>query len=361
MQRGLLFCLFILFSNGCIEPYEFVIRNNSPALVVEGFISDVSYNETLEYPNDGRYFYVKLSYTSDVTNRRGEAVTGAVVKLENESNQGWLYTEEGDGKYLLLDKDFKAMKGGKYRILVDLPEGEHYESEWEAVPDGNLAPIGNISYEETEELSYQYVAQEEVIREIQGVDVRIGLPINETQSSVYYLWKFEPTWKFESPSNPSVNRRCWISSDVYLSDYVLHEDNVGGYDKKLFFMETVGNERLLWDFSLLVKQFAISKDYYQFMSDMQKQTNTSLSDALPYNLQTNLKAKDGTGVKGYFTVVSERATRWYFSQRDLSYVLKDKIREYCLNPLSDKGPLCWDCMAYGNGVPSTSPPVWWKK
>ena len=51
--------------------YEFLIENEQPSLVVEGYISDKSYNETLQYPGDGRCFSVKISYTSDVINRRG--------------------------------------------------------------------------------------------------------------------------------------------------------------------------------------------------------------------------------------------------------------------------------------------------
>ncbi|UII34376.1 DUF4249 domain-containing protein [Fulvivirga ulvae] len=351
----------ILLIGGCIEPYEFVINDGSPVLVVEGFISDASYDETLEYPSDGRYFYVKLSYTSDVTNRRGAAVTGATVTLEREGGSTWVYSERQEGKYLLLDNGFKALADSRYRLVIELANGEQYESEWEAMPSINPVPVGRVSFEETKELAYKYVGQEEVIREVQGIDLKIGLPDNKTQNSIYYLWKFEPTWMFKAPLHPPVNETCWISSDVYLSGFVLHEDNVGGYDKKLFFIETVGNERFLWDFSLLVKQFIVNKGYYQFMSDIQEQTNSSLSDALPYNLQSNIKAKGGVRVNGYFAVVKERATRWYFSQRDLSYTLKNSIEEYCLNPLTDKGPLCWDCMAYGSGNPSEEPPVWWDK
>lgn len=361
MYRRLLICLLISFVGGCIESYEFVIKNDSPVLVVEGFISDVSYQETLEYPSDGRYFYVKLSYTSDVTNRRGAAVTGASVKLESDGGQTWVYSEKEEGKYLLLDKGFEALADRKYRLVIELANGKQYESEWEVMPDMDPTPVGRVSFEETEELTYKYVAQEEVIREVQGVDVKIGLSENKTQNTIYYLWKFEPTWIFKAPLSPAVNRTCWINSDLYLSSFVLHEDNVGGYDKELFFVETVGNERFLWDFSLLVKQFVVSKEYFQFMSDIQKQTNSSLSDALPYNLQSNLKAKGNTRINGYFAVVREGAIRWDFSHRDLSYTLKNSIEEYCLSPFTDKGPLCWDCTAYGSGEPSTAPPSWWKK
>ena len=42
-----------------MEPYEFVIANNEPSLVIEAFVSDKSFKETVDYPSDGRYFAVK--------------------------------------------------------------------------------------------------------------------------------------------------------------------------------------------------------------------------------------------------------------------------------------------------------------
>jgi hypothetical protein len=81
---------------GCIEPYDFVIHNNVPGLVVEAFISDKSFNETMLYPSDGRYFTVKLSQTGDVINTRPKPVKKAVVELRSSDDEAFLYTE-GDG------------------------------------------------------------------------------------------------------------------------------------------------------------------------------------------------------------------------------------------------------------------------
>jgi hypothetical protein len=57
---------------GCVEPYEFVVHDDEQALV-EAFISDKSFSETLLYASDGRYFTVKLTNTGDVTNTRPES------------------------------------------------------------------------------------------------------------------------------------------------------------------------------------------------------------------------------------------------------------------------------------------------
>ena len=84
--------LFILILSGCIEPYEFRIENKAPTLVVEGFISNVSYNETLQYPSDGRFFTVKLRLTSDVINVSDEVVEHASVTLVSDAGEEWEYS-----------------------------------------------------------------------------------------------------------------------------------------------------------------------------------------------------------------------------------------------------------------------------
>src|SRR5688572_13492069 len=106
------FGLFLIVFS-CIEPYQFVITDDSPLLVVEGYISDQSYSETKEYPSDGRYFSVKLTTTSSVTNVRSKPVSNATVKILNDENEEWIYQESGveKGLYELYDPSFAAQEG----------------------------------------------------------------------------------------------------------------------------------------------------------------------------------------------------------------------------------------------------------
>lgn len=57
-----LLLLYSLLAGSCIEPFTFEVKNEEPPLVIESYISDVSYNESLQYPSDGRYFTTKLSF-----------------------------------------------------------------------------------------------------------------------------------------------------------------------------------------------------------------------------------------------------------------------------------------------------------
>jgi len=362
MKRIYLFiiCLFIFY--GCVERFEFVIKNNDPVLVVEGYVTDVSYNETLCYPSDGRYFTVKLSRTSDVVNMKSEKVSGANVLLTSDAGLSWQYVERGDGEYYLLDDDFKANNEDSYQLSVTLNDGQTYASDWQKLPTANNI-MGEVTFEETSKYVYEYSAGDKVVSNKDGINVRVNIPENKTEGKRYYQWDFEPTWIYESSLFPPINKRCWVRSDFYLSNYVLQEDNKGGYAQLLFFEETQGNERFVWNFSLLVRQFLVNEDYYSFLEEMKKQGSDQLFSAPPYNLKSNMHSMSGEqAVVGYFAVARENAKRWYFNTRDLTYLIEDKIKAMCENPLAtrERGPVCWDCLAYPNGSATLQRPTWWE-
>lgn len=366
MKRILRFSLLYLLMLGCIEPYEFVVEDKEPRLVVEGFISDKSYNETLLYPSNGRYFTVKLSYTSDVTNEWGQNVSGASVQLiDNHGNQ-ISYVNIGDGSYSILDPDFKAEEGREYKLKITLSADEIYESSWESLPSIVQGEMGEIGFDELEKLVYKYQSGEKVVENVSGINVTIQVPEQNADEPIYYKWNFTPHWIFVAPlpTPQSPVKKCWVESPYYLSNYTLQEDYIGGgYRKNLFFMETFKNERIFEDFSVLVKQEVLSKNYYFFLKEMQEQSQGALlSDKPPYNLETNFQAlNNAKKVIGYFSITSENAKRWYFNRFDLSYSVENKLRESCMGtPPFVPPPGCHSCLDYQNGEPSTIKPSWWR-
>jgi hypothetical protein len=366
MCMRLLLILVLVMCFSCIEPYEFVIEEDEPALVVEGYISNVSYDETVQYPSDGRYFAVKLGYTSDVTNRRGIVAANAIVHLEDETGRQWAYTELADepGKYLLLWKDFEAVAGRKYKLKITLPNEETYESEWETLPPP--APMGDIGFTEVEKQVYQMEAGEQVVVTIRGVNVYVEVPEQDREKPVYYRWDFDPTWIYIAPlaRSSEPDYKCWASNNNYLSNYVLQMDNRGGYRKELFFMEVDRNERVFEELSVLVVQQSVSEAYYYFWKEMQEQVESGgLFETPPYNLQTNLKAVgNDRKVSGYFGVVNEEANRWYFNKEELSYNVQNTLRADCEVVYGPGGPApsCLSCLSYTRGEATNIEPEWWK-
>ena len=356
--------LFIIA--GCIEPYEFVVRNQSPSLVVEAYLSDKSFNETLGYPSDGRYFTVKLSETGDVTNSRPRPVTGAVIELEVSNGELLVYTETAGGVYKLMNADFKARHGLQYRLRIYQNE-DTYESAWEALPDTEIPAMGEIEFTEKESQLYVMESKKWVLRERQVAQVNVQVPKNTTGEQIFYRWTYAPMWIYVAPlisQNDSVYK-CWATDPNYIPSYALQVDQSGQYKKELFSIPTIRNERIFEKFSVLVTQHAMSEPFYNYWKELQDQNEGGmLMDTPPFNLRTNFTSStDDRAVSGYFGVTSEQARRWYFDKTQLSYHVENTLRADCLVVYGPGPPAeeCLDCRFYSFGIATTRRPPWWEE
>ena len=358
------FILFLLIA-GCVEPYEFVVKDSSATLVVEAHISDKSFGDTQAYPSDGRHFTVRLSETGDVTNVRAKPVAGATVGLYSDLGDTWLYQEGQPGLYTLFDNDFKAQRGVQYKLRITLADERAYESQWEAMPDADIPPMGAIGFTEGEKKVYIMEANRWVLRTEQIVTANVLVSENKMGMPIYYRWTYTPIWIYVAPliSQNDPVYKCWATDPYYLNTYALQTDKSGGYLKELFDIPTVRNERIFEKFSVLVTQQAMTEPFYNFWKEMKDQNEGSaLLDTPPYNLKTNLSSVDGRGkILGYFGVTAEQAKRWYFDRTDLSYYMPNTLRADCMVVYGPgpPAPECLNCTAYSFGKAVNVKPVWW--
>jgi hypothetical protein len=369
LKKDYFLLLTLVFINGCIEPYKFRIENNEPHLVVEGFISNVSYHKTLDYPSNGRYFSIKLGYTSDVINTYGEAVTNAIVTLQNDLGNEWNYTEVNNDEevlYYLLEEDFKISPDRKYKLYITLQNEEVYESDWVSMPtlETETDEMGEIGFQEIEKEKYVYIAGEEEIRSVKGFNSTIHLPKNTSGEKRYYKWTYDPIWIFPTPISGfpgGAPPLCWAVNKYFLTDYDLQEDILGDYKKDLFFLETIGNEKIYVKLSVLITQQLLNKDYFLYCKELQENASTgTLFDKLPYNLQGNIHpVNNNKNVSGYFAAVSEQASRWYFDKKELSYNVVNDLAENCIKYGNPPAPECYNCLNYSRGQAQSEPPAWW--
>ena len=365
---SLISILIILLFTFCIEPYNFKIENTGPGIVVEGYISDISFNESKNYPSDGRYFEVKLSETSEVTNIVNKPVMGASIFLTDDFDNAWYYNEDYSrpGIYRLFDEDFKAEKGIGYKLILILPNGETYESAVEQLPQNKPDPIGQVAFSETKRLVFIYKSGEKTIDEIDAIDISIDVPKNSTSEKLYCKWIVTPTWVYKAPFTRASEpiHTCWINEPFYLNDYQMNEVANGDYQQYLTYIQTTANERIFKQFSLLVTQVNMSPDYYNYWKELKAQSKRGqIFDPPPFNLKTNFKQPDGEElVSGYFGVVYEQATRWYFNKDQLSYPVIDNTLDLCnivYGPGAKGGPACYNCLDYTPGVSTNIKPPWW--
>ena len=366
-SRLLIFSIFFLFS--CVEYYEFEIENAASSLVVEGFISDQSYNATKLYPSDGRRFSIKLRETSRVANIHDKAITDAIVSLVDSEGGVVSYVESPNfpGTYFLNNDNFSAKEGYQYKLVITITDDEVYETNWQETPSVKVAEMGEVCFEEVEKKVYRWRIDEYVLELEKGVDISIDLPLNFSDEPIYYRWKYNPTWVYIAPlaSVAQPDYKCWATNELYLSSYTLKMDEVGGYLNDLVYMSLYRNERVFEEFSLLVTQQVISEDEFYFWNEMKVQTQRGgLFDAPPYNLKSNLHhTTDSTKkVSGHFGVIKETAVRWNFNIDDLSYKTDNYLRGDCLviyGRAPDPAPECNSCLLYSNGVATNIKPDWW--
>lgn len=355
------FIAFFLIAAGCVDPYQFRITDQTAGIAVDAYLSDQSFNDSRSFPSDGRYFYVRLSRTSDVINTRSEKISGALVVLENRSGETWTYDESAGeaGTYLLMNDDFSAQDETEYRLTITTPDDEQITSAWQALPEP-VTSMGEISFRQS---TLPTKVLDQVVPK-RGVVPFIRLPENPTKTPAYYRWTFDPTWVFIAAllDTSNANYRCFASNIYYIPNFSLLRDVDGGYNKDFYFIATDENERILHEFSMLIEQQAMTEEFYNYWREMQELNQTDgIFSQPPYNLKTNYTSANGTKVFGYFGVVRSQAKRWYFNRGDLSYLIPEWWSEVCAEPcMGCPPPPCLDCMRYEIMTSITNrQPEWW--
>lgn len=366
-----LFLIFIFLSS-CIEHFEFESKNEHPALIVDGYISDVSSNEHRSMFFESRFFYAKLKYSGSVANSLDEQISNAEVELINDLNEHWDYTEDANdpGVYYLYYPSFEMVPGVQYKIKIKLENGEEYESNYDLMPHSDVR--GSIEQAETTEFQYEVVSEKTSILPIPGLILSTQLPIFADSDSRYFRWTYDVAWKlvaeFSYPSVPT--GVCWIGDAYLLDEYVLAEQRGESPKVDLFFLQTSGSRELKFGFSARIRQQEISARHHQFWTDIQNQAKQAeLFAPPPYNIYSNINPiNNDHEVYGFFGVVNEEFYTWYFDKKSLSYT-PSFVEECYVPPNHEPAPWCANCMGYATGAQggrltkgetiTTEKPKWW--
>lgn len=367
------FIILLMFS-ACVEPFDFDRKNSDPQLVIEAYVSDISFTESMDAPSNGRYFEVKLKWSRPVASTVLDSITPfADVRLIDNDDNEWQYHETSNewGTYTLFDPDFKACEGQQYKLQITLRDDLVYESDWETLPALKAPPVEDIWFDEYTVKNYYYAANEQKIGLDTVIDISTKVPPNPEGEERFYRWTFDPYWVYEAPlatGQFAPYRTCWAKNENYLDEYALEEDYVGDVDKKLFRMRINRNERIYYLFSTMVSQQVVSRNFYYFNQLMQQQTRPNgIFDSPPANLPSNFTCINDPSKNpiGYFGVVSESQKRWYFQKDELSFFVKDNSLAECNARFNrpqddpDPAPECEVCLLYTNGTATLNRPDWW--
>lgn len=291
----------VLTLDACVEPFSAPeTSSDAQYLVIDGFLNmgtDTS--------------WVNLSHTQNASATEAYLnETGAVITAEEEQGVTFSFTEKGNGTYYLPPQNFN--KSAKYRMRIKTGGGKEYVSAYVEVKD--TPPIDS--------LAYRYdAAQEGGVMLVNTHDAG-----NNTR---FYRWKFEETYEYRTAlfsglevlNGELVGRREYInicyrtikSGNILLGSTVkLSQDIIKDLPLTVV---PVSTNKLYFGYSLLVKQYGLTQDAFEYWTSLAKTTEGtgSLFDPLPSQVTGNFTSTSDPQelVFGYFSAAVEQVKRMY--------------------------------------------------
>ncbi|TDE11984.1 DUF4249 domain-containing protein [Dyadobacter psychrotolerans] len=299
------FFILLLCVDSCIEPFSPPeVNSDEKYLVVDGFLNAGSDTSKIELrrtqnTNDGSAISVE---------------TGAKISVEMESGTAYSFTEKGKGAYFL--PPINVNLSGKYRLRIKTAGGKEYMSDY--VPVTTTPPIDS--------LGSVYDAE----RDAMVIKVNTHDPTNKTR---FYKWKFEETYQYraayystlviDTKKNEIVYRNedinlCWksaFSTNITLGSTIkLSADAIRDLPINVV---PISTNKFYIKYSILVKQFGLTQDAFEYWTALAKTTQGtgSLFDPQPSQVTGNIKniANPKELVFGYFSASRETSKRIFLT------------------------------------------------
>ncbi|HEY0054868.1 MAG TPA: DUF4249 domain-containing protein [Pedobacter sp.] len=283
----------------CKVPYEPVVdKSSQDLLVVDGYI-DTGGGETT----------IRLTRTIDVkVPPLPYEEVGATLEIVGED--GSIVTAVTDSKGVATFKD-RLNSTQRYKLLITTKTGKKYATTF----------LENKRTPEIEQIGYK------------ADSVGLQLYVNtedKTASTRYYAWAFDETWEtiaaLQLPGlSPPPRPICWPtgeSKSIYIaSSLKLSADRINEFP--LFFID--GNsEKLSRMYSMNVFQYGLTKEAYDYLGKMKKNTEQigSIFDPQPSELTGNIQCISDPSEKviGFLSCGLVREKRFFISFSDINKI-----------------------------------------
>jgi hypothetical protein len=292
---------------GCQQSYMPPVIANPPTyLVVEGFINNGA---------DSTYFTLSHTYKlSDSTSTTPEL--NATVTVEGTDNSSFPLGEVGNGQY---GAQLPALNAAtKYRLHIITTASKQYASNYVTLL--NNPPFDSINF----------------IRNNDGVTIYANTH-DPTNAAQYFRYEYQETWEYHSAYyatllfvngslqtySPNTIFTCWhgdISSNIILANSTQLGQAVI-YEKPLVHIPFAAVQ-LSVEYSLLVKQYALTQDAFNWWSIMQNNTENigSIFGVQPSTNQGNLHCLTDTSeqVIGFVSAGNIRSQRIFITNAQVS-------------------------------------------
>jgi len=318
MKNRAFYIMALMVMVGCKKPYNpDVIDAPNSYLVVEGVINSGSDSTIIKLNRT-----VKLSNSTSVS-----PVADALVTVEGDDNSSRPLGTAGNGIYFFPGLNLDVTH--KYRLKIKTSNNKEYASEF--VPVINSPAIDSVTYKVKSD----------------GVD--INLNTHSSDNIRYYRWEYDETWvhtsDYESDfksNGDTVLLRDIVNDNIYVC-WKNHSSNVISLGSSAKLAQDVISDLLLifisrhddklrHRYSILVRQYALSKEAYSFWQNLKKNTEQlgSIFDAQPSQINGNIHSLTDANepVIGYISAGSYTTKRIYVDQSTLPPWL-DPLNDGC--------------------------------
>jgi len=305
-NRNIYIYIFLLiFMAACVTPYYPDITKYENLYVVDGQITNLKGPYEVKLSKTFKY---NGSTGSKVT---GDPVTGAEVKIIENTGLEVQLKEIKAGVYSTVDTTFRGVLGNSYKIQIKVDD-QVFESDFETLK----APAS------IDKLYWEYKPQDSDGSNRVQVLLDTHDPANSTR---YYAWEYEETWKFKVPIQVTDEPDWYIcyksdsSSFLKLGSTIQKNSDIISRQSLKSIDES--SNRLYFRYTILAKQYSLTEQTYKYFDDLisLNQNQGSLFDATPYSLVGNVKNVNDKDlpVLGYFVVAGVSEKRIFIDRTEL--------------------------------------------
>ncbi|MBS1503307.1 MAG: DUF4249 domain-containing protein [Bacteroidetes bacterium] len=325
--------------HSCRKPFEPpAISAPNSYLVIEGTVNSGSDSTFIKLSRT-----VKLSARTTVNPERN-----AAVSIEGDQNTSYPLTEIRPGIYA--SAGLNLDHSHKYRLSVQTSGGKQYVSDYVTVIDS--PPIDSVHFDSKGD-------------QVMGPGMNVYVSAHDPTGKVqYFRWDYVETWEFTSfaqsfyySNGDTVLPRTNDIYHCYRSDTSssILLGNTARLTRSVIINQPVNfvdyqSEKVSYEYSILVRQYALSSDAYNFYSVLRKITEQlgSIFDAQPSELQGNIHCitNPQEPVVGYFCVGNVTSQRIFVKKdqlpfwRAVTFYTQDNCGALMSDPGDPNAPCC---------------------
>jgi hypothetical protein len=346
----------ILLAGGCVEPFFPDELATQKLLEIDGTITD----------REG-YHYIRISWSSNYQNPQLIPKEGCQVEVLSRTGIAIQFSETNPGLYMQWIDQGIIQTGEDYKVRV-VTENSTYESDFETMIP--CAPVGEVYYlvedKETDDPAIT----------LQGIQYYTDLNAPEGYAR-NYRWELEETWEYHSEypirfywdgtrivdlgHTADSLFYCWSSGSIR-EIYTASMQYISGDSLTAIPLRYVSNEtdRLTVKYCLLVKQYSLSEQAYNYWNQLQKlsQETGGLYETQPPQIRGNIHNINDENeiVLGNFNVSAMTEKRIFTTEKFSFFTPSDKCELWL--PIEGLSAVKWPMLLHPDerGLPMLADP-----